>query len=62
MFQLKNMIYIHNTSRPTTKQPEPDYNTGTIMSERYDAQKNTNVAVSDTVAGWNVSCFHYPYQ
>ena len=56
------MIYIHNTSRPTTKQPEPDYNTGTIMSERYDAQKNTNVAVSDTVAGWNVSCFHYPYQ
>ena len=46
MFQLKNIIYIHNTSRPTTKQPEPDYNTGTIMSERYDAQKNTNVAVS----------------
>ena len=61
MFQLKNIIYIHHTSRPTTKQPEPDYNTGTIMSERYDAQKNTNVAVSDTAADWNVSCFHYPY-
>ena len=31
------------------------------MPERDDAQKNTIVAVSDTVTGWNVSYFHYPY-
>ena len=43
------------------KQSEPDYNTGTIMSERDDAQKNTNVAVFDIVTGWNVSHFYYPY-
>ena len=61
MFQLKNIIYIHNIFRSTAKQSEPDYNTGTIMSERDDAQKNTNVAVSDTVTGWNVSYFYYPY-
>ena len=31
------------------------------MSERYDAQKNSNVAISDTATGWNVSYFYYPY-
>ena len=61
MFQLKNIIYIHNIFRPTAKQSEPDCNTRTIMSERDDAQKNTNVEVSDTVTGWNVSYFYYPY-
>ena len=61
MFQLKNIIYIHNIFRPTPKQLEPGYNTRTIMSERDDAQKNTNVAVSDTVTGWNVSYFYYSY-
>ena len=54
------LIYIHNIFRPTVKQSEPDYNTGT-MSERDDAQKNTKVAVSDTATGWNVSYFYYPY-
>ena len=62
MFQLKNIIYIHSIFRPMAKQSEPDYNTGTIMSERDDAQKNTNVAVFDIVTGWNVSHFYYPYQ
>ena len=58
MFQLKNIIYIHNLFRPTAKQSERDYyNTGSIMSERDDAQKNTNVAVYS----WNVSYFYYPY-
>ena len=61
MFQLKNIIYINNVFRPTTKQLEPDYNTGTIISERDDTQKNTNVAVSDTVTACNVSYFYYPY-
>ena len=61
MFQLKNMIYIHNIFRPTAKQSEPDYNTGTIMSEHNDTQKNTNVGVSDTVTGWNISYFYYSY-
>ena len=61
MFQLKNTIYIHNISMPTAKQSKPDYNTGTIMSERDNAQKNTNVAISDTVTGWHVSYFYYPY-
>ena len=60
MFQLKNIIYIHNIFRPTAKQSDSDYNTETIMPERDDAQKN-NVAVSDTVTGWNVSYFYYPY-
>ena len=60
MFQLKNIIYIHNIFRPTAKQSGSDYNTETIMPERDDAQKN-NVAVSDTVTGWNVSYFYYPY-
>ena len=60
MFQLKNIIYIHNIFRPTAKQSDSDYNTETIMPEREDAQKN-NVAVSDTVTGWNVSYFYYPY-
>ena len=60
MFQLKNIIYIHNIFRPTAKQSDPDYNTETIMPERGNAQKN-NVAVSDTVTGWNVSHFYYPY-
>ena len=60
MFQLKNIIYIHNIFRPTPKQSDSDYNTETIMPERDDAQKN-NVAVSDTVTGWNVSYFYYPY-
>ena len=59
MFQLKNIIYINNIYRPTVKQSEPDSNAGT-MSERDDAQKNTNVAVSDTVTGWKVSYFYYP--
>ena len=31
------------------------------MQERDNAQKKTNIAVSDTVAGWNVSYFYYPY-
>ena len=61
MFQLKNKIYINNVFRPTAKQSEPDYNTGIIMSERDDAQKNTNVAISDTVIAWNASYFYYPY-
>ena len=61
MFHLKNIIYIHNIFRPTAKQPESDYNPGTIMSERDDAQKDTNVAVYDTRTGWNVSYFYYPY-
>ena len=61
MFQLKNGIYIINVFRTTAKQSKPDHNTGTIMSERDDAQKNTNAAVSDTVTGWNVSYFYYPY-
>ena len=61
MFQLKNIIYIHNIFRPKAKQSEPDYNTETILSEREDAQKNTKVAVSDTVTGWNISYFYYPY-
>ena len=43
------------------KTAEPDYNTGTIMSERDDSQQSTNVAVPDTVTGWNVSYFYYPY-
>ena len=60
MFQLKNIIYIHNIFRPTAKQSDSDYNTETIMPERDDAQKN-NVAISDTVTGWNVSYFYYPY-
>ena len=47
--------------RPTAKQSELDYNTGTIMSERDDAKKNSNVAISDTVTGWNVSYFYYSY-
>ena len=61
MFQLKNIIYIHNIFWPTTKQSEPDYITGTIMSERNDLQKNTHVAVSDTVKGWNVFYFYCLY-
>ena len=61
MFQLKNLIYIHNMLRPTAKQSELDYNTGTIMSERDDAKKNSNVAISDTVTGWNVSYFYCSY-
>ena len=46
MFHLKHTIYIHNIF---------------IMSERDDAQRDTNVAVYDTVTGWNVSYFYYPY-
>ena len=61
MFQMETIIYIYSIFRPTAKQSEPDYNTGTIMSECNDAQKNTNVAVSDNVTGWNVSYFYYPY-
>ena len=61
MFQLKNIIYIHNIFRPVAKQSEPDYNTETIMSERDDVQNNTSVAVPDTVTGWSVSYFYYPY-
>ena len=61
MFQLKNIIYIYNIFRSTAKQSEPNYNTGSIISEIDDAQKNTNVAVSDTVTGCNVSHFYYPY-
>ena len=37
MFQLKNMIYIHDIFRPTAKQSEPDYNTGT--TKHGDEQK-----------------------
>ena len=59
MFQMKNIIYIHSIFRPTAKQSEPDI--GTIMSQRDDVQKNTNVSVSDTVIGWNVSYFYYPH-
>ena len=61
MFQLKYIIYIYNIFRSTVKQSEPNYNTGTIMSEIDDAQKDTNVAVSDTVTGCNVYYFYYPY-
>ena len=61
MFHLKNIIYIHNIFRPAAKQSESDYNTRTIMSEHDDAQKDTNVAVYDTVIGWNVSYFYYSY-
>ena len=61
MFQLKNIIYIHNIFRSTAKQSELHYNTGTIISERDDAQKNSNVAISDTVTGWNVCYFYYSY-
>ena len=41
MFQLKSGIYIHNIFKPNAKQSELDYNTGTIISERDDAQKNS---------------------
>ena len=51
MFQMETIIYIYSIFRPTAKQSEPDYNTGTIMSEHNDTQKNTNVGVSDTVTG-----------
>ena len=61
MFQPKSITYIHNIFRPTTKQSETGYVTGTIMSERDDARKNTKVVVSDTATGWNVSYFYYPY-
>ena len=41
MFQLKSGIYIHNIFKPKAKQSELDYNTGTIISERDNAQKNS---------------------
>ena len=41
MFQVKSGIYIHNIFKPNAKQSELDYNTGTIISERDDAQKNS---------------------